>query len=214
MDISLSLKDLIDPTALIQTLGLAGVIAIVFVESGLFFGFFLPGDSLLFTAGFLASQGFLPILPLALSTFIAAVAGDSVGYFFGRKVGPAIFVKDDSIFFNKKHVARAQHFYEAHGKKTIIMARFVPIVRTFAPIVAGVGEMKYRVFLMYNIIGGFIWAVGMTALGYFFGNIIPEADRYILVVIGAIVLTSFIPPAIHIIKARKDPHKNADNIVQ
>jgi membrane-associated protein len=201
MDISF--KDLIDPSALINALGLIGVITVVFVESGLFFGFFLPGDSLLFTAGFLASQGYIPIVPLVIGTFIAAVAGDSVGYFFGKKVGPAIFVKDNSMFFNKKHVARAQHFYETHGKKTIILARFIPIVRTFAPIVAGVGNMNYKDFISYNVIGGLLWAVGMSLLGYFFGNIIPNAKDYMHVIIAVIILTSFIPPIIHIFRRKK-----------
>src|SRR3989344_9332548 len=141
------LHTLLEPKTLIMTLGTLGVIAIIFIETGLFFGFFFPGDSLLFTAGFLASQGYVSFAGLLIGTFLAAVIGDSVGYAFGRKVGPAIFTKENSLFFNKKHIARAQHFYEKYGKKTIILARFIPIVRTFAPLVAGIGNMEYRTFV-------------------------------------------------------------------
>ena len=132
--------DLINPQYLIATLGFVGIISIIFLETGAFFGFFFPGDSLLVTAGFLASQGHLPFVPLLVVTFIAAVLGDSTGYAFGKKVGPAIFKRDDSIFFNKKYIEKAQAFYEKHGGMTIIIARFMPVIRTFAPIVAGVGR--------------------------------------------------------------------------
>ena len=152
-----SIFHIFDPMIIIKTLGLIGVLIIVFAESGLFFGFFFPGDSLLFTAGFLASQNYLNISILVFGAFICAVLGDSVGYWFGRKVGPKIFTKEDSIFFHKKHIERAQNFYNKYGNKTIFLARFVPIVRTFAPIVAGVGQMKYKNFLTYNIFGGFVW---------------------------------------------------------
>jgi len=188
-----SFLSLLDPLFLVKTAGLAGVVAVVFAESGLFFGFFFPGDSLLFTAGLLASQGFLPIGWLLIGTFVAAVLGDSVGYWFGKKTGPAIFSREDSLFFHKKHIERAQRFYEKHGKKTIILARFVPIVRTFAPILAGVGKMDYRTFLTYNIIGGAIWAIGLTTLGYFLGTFIPSVDRYLLPIILGIIAISFVP---------------------
>jgi len=178
---------------IIKTLGLIGVLIIVFAETGLFFGFFFPGDSLLFTAGLLASQHLLNIEVLVIGAFICAVLGDSVGYWFGKKVGPKIFNKEDSIFFHKKHVEKAQNFYDKYGNKTIFLARFVPIVRTFAPIVAGVGQMKYKNFLTYNIIGGFIWTFGMVLGGYFLGEAIPNIDKYILPIILLIVLLSIMP---------------------
>src|SRR3989338_2564894 len=154
----MSLHDLLDPLAIIETIGLLGVVLIIFVESGLFFGFFLPGDSLLFTAGFLASQGLISIWWLLILCFFAAVAGDSIGYWFGKKTGPMIFTREDSMFFHRKHVEKAKAFYERYGRKTIVLARFIPIVRTFAPIVAGVAGMEYKVFLAYNVVGGFIWS--------------------------------------------------------
>lgn len=194
---------LLDPMFLVKTAGLAGVIAVVFAESGLFFGFFFPGDSLLFTAGLLASQGLLPIGWLLIGTFFAAVLGDSVGYWFGKKTGPAIFAREDSLFFHKKHIERAQKFYEIHGKKTIILARFVPIVRTFAPILAGVGRMEYRTFVTYNIIGGAIWAIGLTVLGYFLGSFIPSVDQYLLPIVLGIIAISFIPIIREYLRSRR-----------
>jgi membrane-associated protein len=186
-------SSLLNPQHLITTLGTLGVIAIVFAETGLFFGFFFPGDSLLFTAGFLASQGYVSFAWLLVGTFIAAVIGDSVGYAFGKKIGPALFTKDDSVLFDKRHIVRAQHFYEKHGKKTIILARFVPIVRTFAPIVAGVGNMSYRTFIAFNIIGGFLWTWAMLWLGYGLGSLIPNPDRYVLPIIVVIIIVSALP---------------------
>lgn len=194
---------IIDPTFIIQTAGALGVILIVFAESGLFFGFFLPGDSLLFTAALFASQGYLNIWILYVGCLVAAIVGDSVGYSFGKKIGPALFTKEDSLFFNKKHIARAQHFYEVHGKKTIIIARFIPIVRTFAPIVAGIGNMKYRTFLSYNVIGGFIWVTGFLGLGYVLGATVPGIDKYLHYIVVGIIVLSFIPPVIHVLKERK-----------
>lgn len=199
----MSFYDLLDPLTIIKTVGLLGVVLIVFAESGLFFGFFLPGDSLLFTAGFLASQGFISIWWLLILCFIAAIAGDSVGYAFGKKTGPMIFTKEDSLFFRKKHVERARSFYEKYGKKTIIFARFIPIVRTFAPIVAGIAGMEYKTFLKYNIIGGFIWTWGMLGLGYALGNIIPNAEKYLSPIILIIIVTSLIPAIVEFFK-----HKN------
>ncbi len=193
---------MLDPMIIIKTLGLIGVLIIVFAESGLFFGFFFPGDSLLFTAGLLASQHLINIETLVIGAFVCAVLGDSVGYWFGKKVGPKIFTKEDSIFFHKKHIERAQNFYNEYGNKTIFLARFVPIVRTFAPIVAGVGQMKYRNFLTYNIIGGFVWAFGMTLGGYFLGEAIPNIDKYILPIILLIVLLSIMPIIIEGFKKR------------
>jgi membrane-associated protein len=197
----------IEPTFLIETLGTIGVIAIVFAESGLFFGFFLPGDSLLFTAGLFASQGHLPIIPLVIGCVVAAIAGDSVGYAFGRRVGPAIFSREDSFFFHKKHIAKAEGFYKKYGTKTILLARFVPIVRTFAPILAGVGSMPYKTFLAWNIIGGIVWGAGVTLLGYFLGTAFPQISEYLHWIIIAIIFLSFVPVLIEIYKAYKDRQK-------
>jgi len=141
---------------LIETVSYIGVFGIVFVESGLLVGFFLPGDSLLFTAGFLASQGLFNITILGLGCFIAAVAGDSVGYFIGQKFGKKLYNRKNSKLFNKEHLVKAQKFYDKHGGKTIIIARFMPIIRTFAPVVAGMADMKYSTFLFFNLFGGFL----------------------------------------------------------
>jgi membrane-associated protein len=189
-----------DLTEIIRTGGYALVFAIIFAESGLFFGFFLPGDSLLFTAGFLASQGILNIAILCLGCFIAAVIGDSVGYTFGRRVGATLFKREDSRFFKKKHLEEARKFYDKHGNKTIVLARFVPIVRTFAPIVAGAAEMNYRNFLVFNMIGGLLWAIGVTVAGYFLGSVIPDVDKYLLPIIIVIVFVSLLPTIVHVLK--------------
>jgi len=177
--------------------------AIVFAESGLLIGFFLPGDSLLFTAGFLASQNILSIQLLLLGAFICAVVGDNVGYATGHKFGRRLFRREDSWFFHKKHLVSAQKFYEKHGKKAIVLARFMPIVRTFAPIVAGIGAMKYRTFVSYNIIGGFVWTFGITLLGYFLGQLIPDVDKYLLPIILVIVVVSIAPSILHLYQERK-----------
>ncbi len=187
------MSSLLDPQNLIQTVGLVGVIAIVFAESGLFFGFFFPGDSLLFTAGLLAATGHLSIVPLCIGAVIAAIAGDAVGYAFGAKIGPKLFTREDSVFFHKKHLERAGAFYATYGIKTIVLARFVPIVRTFAPIVAGAGGMKYKTFFTYNIIGGTVWALGMSLLGYVLGLSVPSAASYLHYIIAAIILISLLP---------------------
>jgi len=178
---------------LIKTVGYLGVTIAVFAESGLFIGFFLPGDSLLFTAGFLSSQGILNVLALAVLAFVAAVVGDSVGYSFGRKVGKRIFDRENSFLFNRKNLIKAKAFYEKHGSKTIVLARFVPVVRTFAPIVAGAADMKYRTFISYNLIGGLFWTQLMVWGGYFLGSIVPDVDKYILPIIALIIVLSVLP---------------------
>ncbi|HRH22887.1 MAG TPA: VTT domain-containing protein [Candidatus Paceibacterota bacterium] len=192
----------LNPQFLVETLGLIGVYGIVFAESGLFFGFFLPGDSLLFTAGLFASQGYIDIFLLLIGTTLCAIAGDSVGYAFGKRVGPALFSREDSFFFKKKHVESARIFYEKYGVKTIVFARFVPIVRTFAPIVAGVANMNYRTFLFYNIIGGFSWVWSMTLAGFFLGTLVPNIEKYLHYIIFGIIVLSFVPVVIEVIKAR------------
>ncbi len=192
-----------DLVSIIKIGGYLGLFAIIFAESGLFFGFFLPGDSLLFTAGFLASQGYLSIVPLVVLLFIAAVSGDAVGYWFGRKVGPKIFTRPKSFFFNPEHIVKTSQFFETHGPKTILLARFVPIVRTFAPIMAGIGGMQYKTFARYNVVGGFVWAVGMTTLGFAFGQRVPNAEKYILPIVLTILVISFIPPIWEYFKSRR-----------
>lgn len=192
-----------DLIKLIKTAGYLGLFGIIFAESGLFIGFFLPGDSLLFTAGFLASQGFLNIWILAPLTFIAAVLGDNFGYAFGRKIGSALFTKEDSVLFHKDHLKRAKIFFEAYGAKTLVLARFLPVIRTFAPIVAGVGGMHYPTFFFYNVLGAVLWALGMTWLGYFLGSVIPNIDKYLIPIILGIVIISSLPILFHIIKNRR-----------
>ncbi len=196
----ISNMDLIE---LIKIAGYLGLFAIIFAESGLFFGFFLPGDSLLFTTGFLASQGLLNIWLVAFLLFVAAVLGDSVGFVFGKKVGPAIFKRDDSRFFKKENLARAEQFYELHGAKTIVMARFIPVIRTFAPIVAGISKMNFNKFIRYNIIGGFIWVFGLLFTGYYLGKVIPGVDQYLLPIIILIMILSVLPSSLHYINQRR-----------
>ena len=193
----------IDPKFLVTTFGLISIFVIVFAESGLFFGFFLPGDSLLFTAGLLASQGHFNILLLWIGCMVCAILGDSVGYAFGKKVGPKIFYREDSFFFHKKHIDRTRAFYEKYGKKTIVLARFMPIVRTFAPILAGVGQMEYRTFLSYNIIGGVLWSTLLIFLGFGLGSAIPSIDRYLLLIVIFIIVVSFIPILLEWIKQKR-----------
>jgi membrane-associated protein len=188
---------------LIETVGTIGLFAIVFAESGLLIGFFLPGDSLLFTAGLLASQGKLNFPLILVGCFVAAVAGDQVGYAFGNRVGPALFRRPDSRLFKHEHLEKAQAYFDKHGSKTIVLARFVPIVRTFAPILAGVGTMEYRTFVRFNLIGGFVWAVGVTSVGYVLGDTIPDIDKYLLPIIGVIILLSLIPVFLEVRRARK-----------
>ena len=185
---------------LIETVGYIGVFFIIFAESGLLFGFFLPGDSLLFTAGFLASQNILSLPVLIIGFFIAAVLGDNVGYAFGKHVGKRLFKRQDSLFFHQKNVQKAQDFYEKYGPKTIVIARFIPVVRTFALIVAGVGTMNYKVFVAFNLVEGVLWAIGLTLAGYFFGSLIPDVDKYLLPVVALIIIISIAPTAVHILK--------------
>ncbi|MBM3140260.1 MAG: DedA family protein [Chloroflexi bacterium] len=178
---------------LIRTAGYAGLFGIVFAETGLLVGFFLPGDSLLFTAGFLASQGVLDVRILIVVTFVAAVAGDQVGYMFGRRVGVALYQREESFLFRRSHLLRTEAFFERHGGKVIVIARVIPFARTFAPIVAGVGTMPYRRFVFYNLAGGFAWTAGFSSAGYFLGRSVPHVDRYVLPIVGVIILVSVAP---------------------
>lgn len=205
----------IDPERLIRSVGFIGLLAVIFAESGIMLGFFLPGDSLLFIAGFLSWKGSQPgevaLLPsiwlVSLGTFIAAVAGDQVGYIFGKNAGPRVFNKPDSRLFKHEYVERAEEFFDKHGSKTIFLARFVPIVRTFAPIVAGASKMHYRTFVVYNVVGGFVWAVGFTQLGYWLGQAFPGLGDRIEYVVLVIIFISVAPMAFHLWRERSKAKK-------
>jgi membrane-associated protein len=189
-----------DLPQIIETVGYIGLFAIVFAESGLFFGFFLPGDSLFLTAGLLASQGKLDLAILLIALPIAAILGDSVGYWFGKTTGPRIFRRENSLLFRRNNLLAAKTFYERHGGKTIVLARFMPFIRTFAPIVAGAVEMSYTRFLFFNVVGGLLWGVGVTLAGYYLGQSIPNIDRYFLAVVAAVIVLSALPALIHLSK--------------
>lgn len=204
-DLAELLHFLRDPRALVQWAGYVGLTAIIFTETGLLIGFFLPGDSLLVTAGLLASQPEfgLNVYLLGLILSVAAVVGDTVGYHIGRVSGPRIFSREDSLFFHKKHLVRAQEFYEKHGGKTIVLARFMPIIRTFAPVVAGVGNMKYRTFIAYNVFGGIFWVWSMLFTGYFLGRYIPGIDKHIEKIIILVIFLSILPGIIAWLRERR-----------
>lgn len=193
---------MLDPIFLIQTVGLIGIIFIIFAETGLFFGFFFPGDSLLFTAGILASQGIFNIYEIIIFCTLAAIIGDSVGYWSGKKYGRKLFERDAGFFFKKQRIYEAENFYEKYGKYTIIIARFVPIIRTFAPIVAGIGRMHFSTFVSYNIFGGIIWVSGLSLLGYFLGGMISNPDKYIFPLALLIIFISVIPIIIKIFREK------------
>jgi membrane-associated protein len=197
------LESLRHPEGLIRAVGYPGLFAIVFAESGLLIGFFLPGDSLLFTAGFLASIGVFNIWVLAPLCVIAAITGDAVGYAFGKQAGRRLYERPDSRFFKRRHLVAAELFYEKHGGKTIVIARFLPVVRTFAPIVAGASNMQYRRFVFFNVMGGILWGAGLTIGGYVLGEAIPDIDKYLLPIIALIVLLSALPTIIHIVHANR-----------
>ena len=192
-----------DVRGLVQTGGYVALAIIVFAETGLMIGFFLPGDSLLVTAGLFAAKGDLNIVFLNALLMVCAIAGDATGYYTGRKLGPALFRKEDSLLFKKKHLIAAHEFYERHGGKTIILARFVPVIRTFAPIVAGMANMTYRRFAVYNIIGGVGWVFSMTMTGYALLKIIPNAEKHIHIIIIVVILVSLIPVAVEFLRARR-----------
>lgn len=191
---------ILDPETIITSGGLALIAFIVFAESGLLFGFFFPGDTLLFLAGALAAQGQFSLLAVITIIMASAIAGGQVGYIIGQRFGPKLFNKKDGIVFRHEYIERSEKFYEKHGGKTIVLARFVPIVRTFAPVVAGIGKMDKRKFTFYNIIGSALWGAGITILGYFLGKQIPNIDAYILPVILVVMVASFGPTAYHILK--------------
>jgi len=193
---------LTDVRGLVQAGGYIGLAIIVFIETGLMVGFFLPGDSLLVTAGLFAAKGDLNIVFLNLLLMACAIAGDATGYFIGKKLGPALFRKEDSLLFKKKHLIATHEFYERHGGKTIIIARFIPVIRTFAPVVAGMAGMGYRRFALFNIIGGVAWVFSMTMLGYLLVTIFPATERHIEKVIIIVIFLSILPGIIEWLRAR------------
>lgn len=188
---------------LIQTAGYIGVFGMIFAESGILIGFIFPGDTLLFAAGILASKGFFDITLLIIGSCFFAIVGDSVGYWIGKKIGPALFKREDSLFFRQEYVTRAKHFFDNHGKKTIFLCRYIPIVRTFAPVVAGVGGMHYKTFFLWNVLGGITWCVSLGLAGYFLGSKIDNIDAYILPILAGIILISFGPVVYHLIRGKK-----------
>ena len=193
----------VDIVTIVKSVGYTGLFLMIFAESGIFFLFFLPGGSLLFTAGLLASQGLFNIWILIPILALAAVLGDSLGYWFGKKVGPKIFTKKDSLFFKKRHLDQTEEFYKKYGPRAVVFGRFVPVVRTFAPILAGVASMKYRTFLHYNIIGALLWAVGIALLGYGLGTKVPNIEQYIVPIILFIIFLSIVPILFELFKKRK-----------
>jgi membrane-associated protein len=194
---------------LIRWGGYLVLVTIVFTETGLLIGFFLPGDSLLVTAGLVAAAGGLDIWRLNALLIAAAIVGDSVGYAIGHRTGPRIFRKEESRWFSRRHLLRTREFYERHGGKTIVLARFIPIIRTFAPVVAGVGQMAYRRFLFFNVFGGIGWVVSLTWAGYLLGQSIPNIDRHIHLVVAAVVLLSVLPLGVEWWKARLRSRRKA-----
>ena len=188
---------------LIRWGGYAVLVAIVFTETGLLVGFFLPGDSLLITAGLVAAAGGLNIWWLNVLLILAAIAGDSVGYAIGFRAGPRIFTREDSLLFHRRHLVRTREFYERYGGKTIVLARFIPIIRTFAPVVAGVGQMVYRRFLFYNVFGGIGWVAGLTWAGYLLGQTVPSIYQHVHVVVAIVIVLSVLPIVGEVIKARR-----------
>ena len=183
--------------------GYVVLVVIVFTETGLLVGFFLPGDSLLITAGLVAATGYLNIWWLIGLLILAAVAGDSVGYAIGRRLGPRLFTRPKSLLFNPRHVERTRAFYARHGAKTIVIARFVPIVRTFAPVVAGVGQMEYRQFVFYNVAGGVGWVTSMTGAGYWMGQLVPNIREWTPIVVVIVILLSLIPIVVELVRERR-----------
>lgn len=193
----------LDPVAMVQAGGYLGIAIIIFAESGVLLGIFFPGDSLLFAAGLLSANGFFAFGPLALIVVASAILGDSVGYWFGTKVGDNLFKRPDSRFFKQEYVTRTQKFFLTYGGRAVVLARFVPIVRTIAPILAGVGTMKYSRFLSYNALGGFLWGAGMVSLGYFLGSIIPNSERYVFPLSIVIIVISFLPILLEFIRGKR-----------
>ena len=187
---------------LIRWGGLIGLVLIVFAETGLMIGFFLPGDSLLVTAGLFAAKGDLDIVTLNVAVIAAAIVGDATGYWIGKRTGKALYNRPNSFFFRRQHLIKTHEFYEKHGGKTIVIARFIPILRTFAPVVAGAAEMTYRKFALYNIAGGIGWVLSMTLIGYFLGQAVPNIEEHIHIVVAAVIFLSLLPGIIAFLRAK------------
>ena len=179
---------------LIRIVGFYGLIAIVFAETGLLVGFFLPGDSLLITAGLFAARGDLNIAALIPTLIVAAIVGNATGYWIGKRTGTALYSRPDSLLFRREHVRMTHDYYEKHGGKTVVLAQFIPILRTFAPVVAGVGQMGYRNFATYNVLGAILWVSSMTLAGYLLGNLVPNIEKRIHIVVAVVILISLLPP--------------------
>lgn len=195
-----------DLVSLIKGAGYLGIFGIVYAETGLLVGMFLPGDSLLFTAGFLSSQGFLNIAVLCAITGIGAVLGDNTGYWLGRRFGPTVFSRKDSLLFDSSYLGKAQHFYATYGSKTLVLARFIPVIRTIAPTMAGVGRMRYAKFLLFSIVAATVWGIGLPLAGYYIGSIIPGVDKYIIPIVLLIILVSVAPGIWHVVR---DAHRRS-----
>lgn len=193
----------LDPIEMVKTGSYFGIAFLIFAESGLLFGIFLPGDSLLFAAGLLSAAGFLSVGPLLLFVVVAAIVGDSVGYWFGANVGTNFFKRKDSFFFKQEYLRRTERFYKMYGGRAVVLARFVPIVRTIAPILAGVGSMTYKTFLSFNMLGGLLWGAGMILLGYSLGSIFPNSESYILPFSIIIIVLSFLPIIVNIVRGKR-----------
>ncbi len=198
------MSSFLDPEHLINTFGLIGIMVILFAECGLLVGFFLPGDSLLFTAGLLVAGGVLtvPLWVLLVALPLAAIVGNLVGYWIGRRVGPAVFNRPDSRLFRTEHVDRAQSFFDRNGNRTILLARFVPIVRTFATVMAGVSRMDVRRYVVWSVLGGVLWAAGVTVLGYFLGQVAVVRDHVELFILGVVAL-SLVPVVVEVVRTRR-----------
>jgi membrane-associated protein len=193
----------LDPIEIIKTGSYLGIAAIIFAESGLLIGIMFPGDSLLFAAGLLAGTGVLAFFPLVILVTLAAILGDSVGYWFGKNVGSNFFNKKDSLLFKQEYLKRTQAFYTKYGGRAVVLARFVPIIRTIAPILAGIGSMKYSTFLSFNILGGVLWGVGVTSLGFSLGKVIPNGEDYLLPISIAIIVISFLPIVLNVVRGKR-----------
>lgn len=193
----------LDPIAIIKTGSYFGIAVLIFSESGLLFGIFFPGDSLLFAAGLLSAGGYLSFVFLVIVVAVSAILGDSVGYWFGANVGVHFFKRKDSFFFKGEYVKRTERFYDTYGGRAVVLARFVPIVRTIAPILAGIGSMTYRKFLTYNALGGLLWGGGMVSLGYFLGSLIPSSEKYVLPLSLIIIFISFMPILMSVVRGNR-----------
>jgi membrane-associated protein len=195
--------DLLNPSALVKDFGYLGIFITLFLESGVFFGFFLPGDSLLFTAGLLASQHYLNVIGVIVISVLAAILGNNVGYYTGKRYGRRLFKKEGSFWFSPKRLDEAGKFFDKEGPQSLVLARFIPAGRTFVPIAAGTAKMKYTRFLLFNALGGLLWGISLPILGYTIGRTVPSIDRYLLPVIFGIIVISALPVTIHHLRQRK-----------